>query len=302
MNRLDLDKLKNLNTIDFNKIYSAFLKTQLNIKISYLTADEIYQVKNFPIKEEMRSFELSPRILKQLKDNNGICLVVLNGEHGKAKYHEAHIKDLVPQILNEISGLEHAHLYYFNRKMAAVTSGLGQYGKNQLVYNKDFGFHHSIWTFAIFNPVINLPIRNIPKYSYMDICTDCNECIKHCPAQAIHGDEYPGWLDKGICQGFFQFGNHPIIPSTKYGINLFLGKPFSDEQLEAVHDQASFEQLFGFENTEGKIHYNGKTYRVDMHFCRECMNQLPCRKRSYSYDKNYHKVVNERPYEPDAFI
>jgi epoxyqueuosine reductase QueG len=100
------------------------------------------------------------------------------------------------------------------------------------VYTKKFGFHHNIWTFGIRNCVTNLPTRNIPNYYYADICNNCNECIKNCPAHAIHGDQYPGWLDRLRCIQFYHYGEHPYIPSIKYEINKFLNYPHSEEELK----------------------------------------------------------------------
>lgn len=290
----------NLPSINFNDIYSKFLKVQPGLKISYLTMNEFEKVINFPIKDPS-SLEVNLSDIQLAKRNNGICLVFLSGEIQKPKV-QTHIKDAIPDILNTIPQLSYTHLYYLNRKFAAVTSGLAQYGKNQLVYNEDFGFHHTIWTFLIFNPITNLPVRKEPKYSYLDLCTNCNECIKNCPAHAIHADDYPGWLNKDACQDFFRFGDHDKVTSIKYGTNLFLGKPFTEEQLKQVKDNESFEKLFGFKNTENIIHKDGKTYRVDFNFCAECRNQLPCRKIEKKYDKNYYRIVREWPYYKDIHI
>ena len=295
-----MDINEKLITIDFKEIYSKLMSLKPGIKISYLTAQEMNKVMNFPIKED-RQYDLSQKERAFMKNNNGICLMILSGEIPEFKPRTTtHIKDAIPELLLEIPGLKCQPIFFLNRKMAAVTAGLGQYGKNQLIYNTDFGFHHSIWTFVIYNNVINLPIRKEANYSYIDLCEGCNECIKNCPAQALHADDYPGWLDKTACQGFFQYGNHPIIPSTKYGINAFLGNKFSEEELLTIQDREKFKEMFGFQNTESIVHQNGKTYRVDMHFCKECRNQLPCRKVSYTYDKQYYKVMRVGEYEPDA--
>lgn len=277
--------------INFNDIYSKLIQLKPNIKISYLTADEFRKVANFPIKQKKTS-EIHIDELKRLKDSNGICLIVLQGEFSDT-LHGQPMKKAIPDILNTIPGIECKHIYNLNRKFAAVTSGLGQYGKNQLVYNEDFGFHHTIWSFLIYNTVINLPIRKEPNYQYLNLCNGCNECIKNCPAHAIHADEYPGWLDKDACQGFFLFGDHEYIPSIKSSINLFLGKPFTEEQLKQVQNDKSFEQLFGFPNTENVVYKDGKTYKIDTQYCKECKNQLPCRKLEAAYNTETYHVIDE---------
>lgn len=267
--------------MNFQDIYSEFVKIKFNVKISYLNIKEFNKIVNFPIKQEPQFGEINLDYT-HLKNTNGICLILLNNQE--------EVKITIPEILNNIPNLQYKSINYLNKKMAAVTAGLAQYGKNQLVYNEDFGFHCNILTILIFNPVTNLPIRKEPNYSYMDLCANCDECIKNCPAHAIHADDYPGWLDRMACQNFFLFGNHNIIPSTKYGVNAFLGYPFSEEQLKQVVSQSDFKKLFGFFNSEGKVVYNNQIYNVDMHYCKECQNQLSCRKIEFTYDKDYYKI------------
>lgn len=188
-------------------------------------------------------------------------------------------------ILEKISNLNFDQFYKVNKKMSAITAGLGQYGKNQLVYTKKFGFHHNIWTFGIRNQVINLPTRNIPNYYYVDICTNCDECVKNCPAHAIHGDQYPGWLDRLKCIQFYHYGEHPYIPSIKYEINKFLNYPHSEEELKQVHDREDFKNLFGF-TLEGEtgVKIEDQPFVTTRQYCCECMNQIPCRRVELLYN------------------
>ena len=205
---------------------------------------------------------------------------------------------ILQDILKNKLNLQCEETYHINKKMSALLSGLGQYGKNQLIYNKDFGFHLSISTFFIFNPIINLPVRPKPKYSYMDLCNNCDLCIKNCPAQAIHGNDFPGWLDLQSCRKFFCFGNHPTICSTKYGINSFLNHKFSETQLAEINDEETFKKIFGFTNKECVVKLNNKFYVLEIKYCRECMNQIPCRKIEYEYDKNFYKIQQIRDDNP----
>ena len=236
-------------SINFQDIYSKFIKIKPDIKISYLNIQEFNKITNFPIKQEPLFGEINLDYT-HIKKTHGICLIILNNQKTT--------KLTIPEILDSIVDLQYKQINYLNKKMSAVTAGLGQYGKNQLIYNEDYGFHCNILTILIFNTITNLPVRKTPKYSYMDLCTNCNECIKNCPAHAIHADDYPGWLDRMACQNFFLFGNHPFIPSTKYGINAFLGYPFSEKQLKYITSQSDFKKLFGFFNSEGKAVYNNQ--------------------------------------------
>lgn len=280
----ELSFLFSYQNINFNDI--SFILTNKKLKYSYLTSDEFQKILNFPIKEK-HSFEIDPDSFNMFQKNNGICLVVLKKDDINLNLEE------FINNLKKIPFIQITRIQYVNKKLAAILSGLGQYGKNQLIYNEDYGFHFGIELYLIFNPVINLPDRNPVKYTYMDKCNNCNECIKNCPVQAIHLDEYLPWVDEDKCRNFYLYGDHEKISSTKYGINAFLNHKFSVEQLKSVQDKDSFENLFQFENKENQITKDGKTYFLDIKYCRECMNQIPCRKMEYVYDKNSYTLLKE---------
>lgn len=63
-----------LKRIDFKQLEQAF--SSLEIKLSYLTANEVNKVSNFPIKED-HPFDFS---MEDLKNNNGICLLLLEND------------------------------------------------------------------------------------------------------------------------------------------------------------------------------------------------------------------------------
>lgn len=220
-------------------------------------------------------------------DKYQICLVII-GQNPKRteQNYKINEKNFI-DTLKKIPNLNFDQLNLINKKMSVITAGLGQYGKNQLVYTKKFGFQHNIWTFGIKNSVINLPIRNTPNYHYADMCTNCNECIKNCPAHAIHGDEYPGWLDRLRCVQFYHYGDHPYITSVKYEVNKWLNHPYSKEQLEQVHNINDFEKLFGFTlDGETAVEINNQPFITTQQFCCECLNQIPCRKVEFRYNKD----------------
>ena len=281
--------------IDFFDLYNKLFEFKSNIQVSYLTSLETKKLKNFPIKEKRKKEDFTPKEIDQIIQADGICLVIMlnmSQVFHREEYHYPNIEE----VLNNFN-IQYKEIQCGNKKMAAIMSGLGQYGKNQLVYNPVFGFEHNVRLFLIFNHITNLPLRNKPKYTYMDMCANCNECIKNCPAHALHGDDYPGWLDEDDCRQFFLYGNHEYIPSTKYGINAFLNNKFSEEELDKVVDSQSFVDLFGFENLEKSYIEDNKRFDLEIDYCKECMNQLPCRKTKFIYDKNYcklHQIINLR--------
>jgi len=77
-------------------------------------------------------------------------------------------------------------------KAAAFCAGLGKYGKNSLVYTKEYGSFitiHTVVTDASFD------CDNILAGDISD-CGNCNLCIDACPTNAIAND---GGLSKGRC-------------------------------------------------------------------------------------------------------
>lgn len=75
-------------------------------------------------------------------------------------------------VLTDNHPLHERHLAYL--------AGLGNYGKNTLLINPKYGSF-----FFISLVLTNLEIDISDKPSFIDICKDCNRCIKACPTKAI---------------------------------------------------------------------------------------------------------------------
>lgn len=284
--------------INFLDIYYSLQSFKPEIIFSYLTPDELLRIYNMPIKEQTGIY-FTQKDYEIIKTNQGIGLIIMTNT-GEPLGKE----DFLPkysdyeEALNSIPGIEIKNHNRLNKKMAAVLSGLGQYGKNQLIYNQYFGFEHNLNLYVIYNKVINLPKRNKPQFQLLSLCDNCNLCEQNCPAKAIHAScDGPMWLDKEACRNFFDFSDHEYISSAKYGINAFLGYPYSKEQLKQVVDPKSFEELFGFEYYQNHVIQNGERYHLNIKYCRECMNQLPCRKREQHYDKDFFEVLSVKDFD-----
>lgn len=265
----------NLNFINFKQLEQAF--AHMEVKLSYLTASEVNKVLNFPLKEN-HPFDFS---MEDLQNNNGICLILLENDQ------KAYGFQTIYQIIENFPFLHCHEVYCLHKKLAVVMAGMGQWGKNQLVYCEDYGFNTTIRTFIIYNPVINLPKRNAANFSLLSLCENCNECIKNCPAHAIHGNDTPMWLDRFACNNFYGFGDSDKVPTLKYGINLFLNNKLTKEELLQVKDPESFKKFFGFEYKEFVVELDGMRYALRTDTCSECTNQIPCRKFERIYDKNF---------------
>lgn len=276
-----------MTPIKFLNIYNALLDFSPNIQISYLTKQELIRNLNFPLKDtpspekENEIAKLHEKTLFWMPDK-AICLITIVPNDITFNIYESAL-----EALNSIDSIKVEEFKWFNKKFAAVTAGLGQYAKNQLIYSYDFGFDIDIKMFVVYNDVINLPKKNRPNYNILSFCEGCNLCALSCPAKAIHiEEEGPHWLDIRACRNFYVYGDHPNIISAKHGINIFLNNKYSQEELATVVDDKSFEKLFGFKDKETMVDMDGSTYQLSIDFCRECMNQKPCRKKEHIYHKN----------------
>lgn len=80
-------------------------------------------------------------------------------------------------------------------KPAAVRSGLGVYGKNNICYINSQSSFYWLGVYVSDMPCENKPLK---KYSTMDMCKNCDLCLKNCPAGAIANDRFIVHADKCI--------------------------------------------------------------------------------------------------------
>lgn len=80
-------------------------------------------------------------------------------------------------------------------KPAAVRSGLGVYGKNNICYINGQSSFYWLGVYVSDMPCENLPLKN---YSTMYACKNCGLCLKNCPTGAISNDRFIVHADKCI--------------------------------------------------------------------------------------------------------
>ncbi len=110
-----------------------------------------------------------------------------------------------PLNLKYISGVDnHPH----NERLAAVLSGVGYFGKNQLIINKDYGTY-------MFLGIVFIDMKLVKPFilEVDDDCGTCTKCISACPTQAL----YPGGYDMKRCISYYNQEK----------------KPLSDEEMDA---------------------------------------------------------------------
>ena len=86
---------------------------------------------------------------------------------------------------------------YTNFKESAVLSGTGVRAKNSLIYNRKFGFQCKFMAFMFPSKIVNYPEVK-PDRTILDLCIGCDDCIRNCPANAIHED----WIDAKSCDNY----------------------------------------------------------------------------------------------------
>lgn len=103
-----------------------------------------------------------------------------------------------PLGLSYISGVDnHPH----NERLAAVLSGVGYFGKNQLIINKDYGTYMFLGIVFIDTKLDEPFILEID-----DDCGTCTKCISACPTNAL----YPGGYDMKSCISFYNQEKKPL--------------------------------------------------------------------------------------------
>jgi len=112
-----------------------------------------------------------------------------------------------------LNGFKVKKIEDITQKLLAVHCGMGQYGRNNICYNKEFGSYIQIMTY-----ISDLPcdIDEWFPVSRMEICDNCFACITSCPTNIIDKknklinsdrcitnlnespEEFPGWLDASV--------------------------------------------------------------------------------------------------------
>ncbi len=110
-------------------------------------------------------------------------------------YHEV-LKERILKVMKNFPyaydfGVDnHPH----DERLAAVLAGVGYFGKNQLIINKDYGTY--IFLGIVF---IDVEIENEIILEINDDCGSCRQCIDACPTGAL----FDGGYDQEKCIGNF---------------------------------------------------------------------------------------------------
>ena len=253
-----------METISFNEIKALFSDTSL-WHVGYLDTNDIQILHNFGIK--FSGIEVH-------YDYENAIIVTKNTN----SFDYSVFKD----VKEKINSLNKPIIYHnwetINLKFALVLAGMGQYGKNQLVYDDLFGFDIHISVLLIKNKITDLPARKTPNWNFLPQCDGCTDCFNACPVQAIHNQESPYWIDLQKCDNFCHWGNHDTIPSMKWTWGKYVLKPPVSKEL--LYQITNFDTEYEILNIpfERAFIKDGKEVFVKHPVCRECCSQPKCSK------------------------
>lgn len=110
---------------------------------------------------------------------------------GKEYIHSKEVQDNIAKFLTNEGYTAHQKTIlslYGDFRPLAVSAGLGEWGRNGIIVNKDYG--SKILFAAIFT---NAPLEITPqqdKKPPQKHCNNCQQCIQSCPANAFEGNTF----------------------------------------------------------------------------------------------------------------
>lgn len=265
--------------IDFKELKKLFPAEEWDLGI--LAGDYYRECLNSPIKMVSHEFGMNLSenpITSNLKSNGKeiTSFLVLARKSTKAYDYSLYAESY--QILST-SGYEFVPVY-LNFKKSAVLSGMGTVARNSLVYNRKFGFQHKICMYALENgEFYNIDPITVNR-NLLDLCTDCNDCIKNCPVNAIHEN----WIDAKKCDDFLGHGNHPELKSFKWHwwdlVGKYRGK-YTKKEVEkwTSYNDSIVEWDGEYSSKDGIVYKNGTP--IELPICRRCQEQPKCSKMPY---------------------
>jgi epoxyqueuosine reductase len=182
-------------------------------------------------------------------------------------YHTV-MKDKIKKVMSnfdykyELGVDNHPH----NDRLAALASGLGFFGKNQLIINKDYGsFFFLGMVFLNIDDLKEIYLEN------SDSCGDCRICIDACPTNALseNGYDYKNCIsyfnqekkvlnDSEIKANYCLFGCDICQLICPKNISL-KSSNFNSFELSGK-EGVSIEDLFNLSEKEFKIKYENMAY------------------------------------------
>ena len=138
-------------------------------------------------------------------------------------------------------------LGFLSHKHAAVSCGMGQIGRNNLLLTPEFGPHQRLCAIITEAPLDADPGRQL------DLCTKCGRCIRACPSGALTKDGY----DVDPCFMYWTYGFKHLRPSKLSEWPRFI------------------RMILKHARQRDLLIESGQTYITDVDNCIECMRVCP---------------------------
>ncbi len=142
-------------------------------------------------------------------------------------------------------------LGFLSLKHAAVSCGMGEIGRNNLLLTPDFGPHQRLCAI-----VTEAPLEAGPRREF-NLCNRCECCVKACPTGALTDGRY----DVDPCFVYWSYGFKRLPPTKLTEWPGFIGMLLKHARRRDVLVEA------------------GQTYMTDVDNCIECMRACPVGER-----------------------
>ena len=110
------------------------------------------------------------------------------------RIEEESIRNTVMNEIIQTPGYNIERAKHVSLKLLAVRSGLGRYGRNNICYVDGMG---SLLALYAYFTDFQFEIDNWCEIKMMDICAECEACIKHCPTGSLSRASFV--IDAGKC-------------------------------------------------------------------------------------------------------
>jgi epoxyqueuosine reductase QueG len=138
-------------------------------------------------------------------------------------------------------------LGFLSLKHAAVSCGMGEIGRNNLLLTPEFGPHQRLCAI-----ITEAPLDADPRREF-GLCTGCKRCVKACPPGALKDGQY----DVDPCFVYWSYGFRRLPPS---GLREWPG---------------FIQMLLQHTRRRDLLVEAGQTYITDVDNCIECMRVCP---------------------------
>lgn len=136
---------------------------------------------------------------------------------------------------------------FLSLKHAAVSCGMGEIGRNNLLLTPEFGPHQRLCAI-----VTEAPLEPDSRQN-LDLCSACSRCVQACPSGALKSDRY----DVDPCFVYWSFGFRRLPPIS------FREWPGYIRMIRRHMKRRDF------------LVESGQTYITDVDNCIECMRACP---------------------------